>query len=184
MKLVINYDFIDKIKDVNENYGVMKIVRNRKRYLVFHLTPLCIAVDLPICLIGKESALIVFVSQAISYFMIEYFAYRQVGDFYKEMAINKLHRLVTLLKDININTSYDLLLKAEVYEKKYKIHLNEDKILEIIESKYILIPTYNYYGEVRDTSILEEHVIGSNDYILSLGSPEKKLKLVYANLKV
>ena len=184
MKLVINYDFIDKIKDVNENYGVMKIVRNRKRYLVFHLTPLCIVVDLPIYLMGKESALIVFVSQAISYFMIEYMAYKQVGDFYKEEAINKIKQLVTLLKDINVDTSYDLLLKSEVYEKKYKIHLNEDKIPEIIESKYILVPTYDFNGKIRDTSILEEHVVGSNNYILSLRSPEKKLKLIYANSRV
>lgn len=184
MKLVINYDFIDKIKDVKENYGVMKIVRNRKRYLVFHLTPLCIAVDLPICLIGKESSLIVFISQVISYFMIEYFAYKQVGDFYKEIAINKIKQLVTLLKDINVDTSYDLLLESEVYEKKYKIHINEDKILEVISSKYILVPTYDFNGEIRDTSILEEHIVGSNDYILSIGSPEKKLKLVYANSSV
>ena len=184
MKLVINYDFIDKIKDVNENYGIMKIVRNRKRYLVFNLTPFCIAIDLPICLFGKESALIVFISQVISYFMIEYFAYKQLGDFYKDMAINKLKKLVTLLKDINVDTSYDLLLDSEVYDKKYKIHLNEDKIPEVIESKYILVPTYNYYGEIKETSVLQEHVVGSNNYILSIGSPEKKLKLVYANSSV
>ena len=33
--------------------------------------------------------------------------------------------------------------------------------------------------EVKDTSILQEHIVGSNDYVLSIGSPEKKLKLVY-----
>ena len=35
MKLVINYDFFNAIKDVNEPYGVLKVIRNNKdRYML------------------------------------------------------------------------------------------------------------------------------------------------------
>ena len=91
---------------------------------------------------------------------------------------NNLKKLVSKLNDINIATDYDLLKQSELYERKYKIEFNESKIPIIMENKYVLVPSYNYKGDVKDTSILQEHFVGSKDYILSVGSPSKKLTLV------
>ena len=37
--------------------------------------------------------------------------------------------------------------------------------------KYISLPSYNYNGEITETLILQEHVIGSKEYILSINKP-------------
>ena len=100
-------------------------------------------------------------------------------DDYKNKSIDDLKSLVSKFKDLYINTDYDLLLKSELYDKKYKVHLNENKIPFIMESKYILVPTYDFNGNVKNTSILQEHEIGTFTYVLSIGSPKKELKLAY-----
>ena len=181
MKIIIEYDFTNKIKDVNESYGIVKMLRNNGKDIIRLYLPICIIFDLIFALNSKITAKVFLLYEILSYLEIEYFAYKEYGDHYKELAIKDLKRLVSLLKDNDIIADYDLLLKSEVYEKKYKLRLNEDKIIEVLESKYILVPTYDFNGHIKDTSILQEHVIGSDDYVLSFGSPAKKLKLVYAN---
>ena len=39
----------------------------------------------------------------------------------------------------------------------------------------------NYQKDIIETSLLQEHNLGSKDYILSIGSKEKKLKKVLVN---
>lgn len=106
---------------------------------------------------------------------------KKYGDADFKRASNNLHSLVQQLDDLHVSTDYDLLLKSEVYLKKHKIELNEKKIPLIVEEKYILVPTYNYNGDIKDTSILQEHIVGSKEYVLSLGSPKKEFKLAYSN---
>ncbi len=180
MKLVINYDLINEIKNASEPYGTMKIVRTYKKYWIGFGIPIGIIGSIPSAL--DKSFLPVSLSM-ISFNIVisllyDYIMYNEVGDFHKKEAKERLLKLVSLLRENNINTDYDLLLKSDMYYKKYNIRLNEDKLVEVLESKYILIPTYNYNMKVTDTSILQEHVVGSSEYVLSLGSPEKKLKLV------
>ena len=181
MKLVINYDLINEIKDANEPYGIMKIVRTYKKYWIGFGIPIGILGSVPSAV--DKSFLPVSISMitfniAIT-LLYDYIMYNEIGDFHQKEAKDNLLSLVSSLRDNDVNTDYELLLKSYLYSKNYKLRLNEDKIFEVLESKYILIPTYNYNMKVTDTSILQEHVVGSNTYVLSLGSPEKKLKLVY-----
>ena len=168
MKIIIEYDFTNKIKDVNEPYGIVKMLRNNGKDIVRLYLPICVIFDLIFALESKITAKVFLLYEILSYLGIEYFTYKECGDHYKELASKDLKRLVSLLK-------------SEVYDKKYQLRLNEDKIIEVLESKYILVPTYDFNGHIKDTSILQEHVVGSDDYVLSFGSPAKKLKLVYAN---
>ena len=43
-----------------------------------------------------------------------------------------------------------------------------------------MIPSETMDGDIKETSVLQEHIIGSFDYVLSFGSPEGELKLSYA----
>ena len=78
------------------------------------------------------------------------------------------------LNDLNVKTDYELLLESELYKKEYKIQVNEKKLPYIAESKYIMVPTHSFNGNMTETSILQEHVVGSKKYVLSLGSPKKE----------
>ena len=84
-----------------------------------------------------------------------------------------LSMIAYLLKDLNIDTNEELLMKSEKYLTKYKIKLDDYKIPYVLQEKYINIPILS--NEKEDyVSVLEEHVIGSNKYIISRGELEKK----------
>ena len=51
-----------------------------------------------------------------------------------------------------------------------------------MESKYILVPTYDFNNNIKNTSILQEHIVGTDKYVLSIGSPKKELKLAYSSI--
>lgn len=87
----------------------------------------------------------------------------------KEEANESLKELSCKLNDINVSTNSSLLMEAESYKTKYKINFNDGIIPKVIQNKYIMVPTRNE-GEV---SLLQEHIIGTRDYDLSVGEPMK-----------
>lgn len=52
--------------------------------------------------------------------------------------------------------------------KKYKVELNKQQLPHLKEETYILVPSYTFNGDIKDTSILQEHRIESKEYVLSL----------------
>lgn len=184
MKLVINYDFFKKICNVNEPYSALKIIKNNKRKYVLEIPVLItfnsilLPVDELLSCLGIQLGLIMILNTLPELITHKVFNY----DSYKEEAESKLKDLLSQLKDLYINTDFDLLLKSELYKKQYQIKLNEKKLPYILESKYIMVPTYDSNGKMMDTSFLQEHVVGSDEYVLSLGSPTKVLKLAYSSI--
>lgn len=183
MKLIINYDFIEAIKNAKEPFTAFKVIRNKKTRWATLNFPLYIAViaaiqkefDIPIilCGFGLGCCFNIF-SESLENKIFS-------TDDYKEEAIQNLKKLSSQLTELNISTDYELLLDSKLYERKYKIQVNENKIPDLIESKYILVPTYTYNNEIKEESILQEHILGTNTYVLSLGSPSKQFKLCYSN---
>lgn len=186
MKLIINYDLITAICNVVEPVTPLKVIRNKKvDYLTFNI-PLFSAINMlnePNSLgeflgtLGLQMGIVIachtgldlLCSQIVG---VDQYAYKSTKD---------LKKLVGQLEALQVSTTYDLLLESEVYEKKYKVEINKKQLPYIAESKYILVPSYTYNGDKKDTSLLQEHVVGSKEYVLSLGSPKKVYKPVYSN---
>lgn len=184
MKLVINYDFFNAIRDVNEPLTPMKIVRNNRKYKF--LAP----VTLGIGYLGGMSP------ESIARYLILWYGIYITTDLALDNAIKRLNnnvdsyaltastRLKNLslkLDDINVKTNYDMLLKSELYEKNHKLELSNDIIPTLTEQKYIYVPSYGFDGQEKETSILQEHDIGSSVYTLSVGEPEKQYRRVLVN---
>ena len=181
MKLIINYDLISALKNVNEPYGPIKIIRNNKKEWIKYNLPMYMSVNY---LLQKDilQALLILPFQFGIVIMVNGIIDMKVyGDKYKEKSIKDLKKLVGILNDLHVNTDYEHLLKSTMYKKNYHISINKDKLPELMENKYILVPFYKYDGEIGETSILQEHACGSKVYTLSIGSPKKELKLAYAN---
>lgn len=180
MKLIINYDFFEEVLNARESLGPLKIVRNQKRtWAKFHL-PIFTAIDLISWSVPETIVILGMQFCTITY--LELIAQKLAKtDIYGARAVDNLKELAWALNDLtvknglNLKTDYDLLLQSELYKKEYKIEVNENKIPYIAESKYIMIPTKGFNGTV-DTSILQQHVVGSKEYVLSLGSPKKEFK--------
>lgn len=183
MKLVINYDLMSRVKDAREKLGPLKIIRNRKvQYLSFNL-PLWASLNY---IFGHD-----FISNIYTLFLqygivigTELIAQKMVGDAWMQRAVRSLIMLVPQLQSLCVHTDYYKLLEAETYKTKYKIKLNEKKLPQVLQSKYIMVPTYGFDGNETETSVLQEHVMGSRDYILSIGSPQKKKSLVFSRGKL
>ena len=67
------------------------------------------------------------------------------------------------------------MLSAYKYETKYNIKDSESIFPKIEEKKYIKIPIQDEYWGNRETPIVQEHIIGSDSYTLSIGQPEYKV---------
>ena len=179
MKLIINYDFYEAILNVKEPMGPLKVIRNNKRQWAKIDLPIFTILDL---IMNSVPETIIILPAQFGFLTLLNLLPPLITkiDPYKTKSSDDLKRLRSKLKDLNINTDCDLLLESELYKKEYKIKVNEKNLPYIAESKYIMVPTYNFNGEVSDTSILQEHVVGSKEYVLSIGSPKKEYKVSYA----
>lgn len=181
MNIIVNYDLIENIKNATEPLSPFKLVRCKKRKLCFYYVP-CLTI-----LNGLTNRHFLLPSLAISLGLVcVYETFPELMarvDPFSLKAKSDLHKLASQLRDNNINTNYDMLLASQVEAKEYHLQLNEHKLPTILEQKYILVPSYGFDNTIRDTSIVQEHVIGSRHYVLSSGryNPHKKLSLVRSN---
>ena len=176
MKLTINYDFFDAILNVNEDINAFKVIRNNKKKLAL-LTPSCMAFSYFVLRKVPEALLTTLLMDLYSIFKMTFEEELTGIDVYKNKSSRDLIKLVSLLKEyLYLNTDMDLLKQSSLDYKDYSINLNKEELVSIIESKYILVPVYDFNGNVKNSSILQEHSIGSCNYVLSVGSPKKILK--------
>ena len=178
MKLIVNYDLLNKIKESKTGMNLQKNIINELRIQSFALSLGCV-IDLLI--LGKPYVFnnLLFCGM----YFIPGFVMLNIID--KAFQVNNKRRAnmeLTLLSarlnnNLKINTNLDLIKESGVYKTEYKIIKNKDNIPVIKQDKYIMIPTYNGMGDITETSVLQEHNLGSKEYILSIGSPNKVLKL-------
>ena len=190
MKLITDYDLGNAINDVNEPYTPLKSLRNNKRFIFcFHL-PFCTILNLNsggFLYALKMYPLDIFNFTALDFIIESLIAKKIYGtvDRYNYEASINLEKLVSELRKIEIDTSYNLLLKSKKIKTKYHFYLNEHTIPIISESKYFFVPTHendSISGEV----ILQEHNVSSTKYYLSkvptqkaeeLLNPQKRMNL-------
>ncbi|MFA5602876.1 MAG: hypothetical protein WDA21_04045 [Bacilli bacterium] len=169
MKLIINYDLMEKIKKVKQPYALKAAKENLEIILcyggIYPIIGKIIKIKVPEAAIFTSSFIVGLILSDIRFYYLH-------GDYYKDEALKYLTILSHQLKEINIDTTRELLLDSEEYCTKYK-----RKSLHILQEKYIMVPTYN---DEKDISVLQEHIIGSKEYILSIGSPTKVYKPAYA----
>ena len=186
MKLLTNFDLIDAINDVNQPLGPMKVIRGNKVKYILDM-PLFLSAGLIFQTDIEHTILAASIAYGLTFstdWLIDYIATKALHsdkDIYADNAKKKLMILSSLLKEINVKTNYDMLLESELYQKKYKMQFNENKFPLLLEEKYILVPSYSFSGEVTDTSILQEHIKGSNRYALLVGESCKTYRRILVN---
>ena len=177
MKIMVNYDLIDKIRESKTGISLCRYTT------VVGFTN---AIGIPMISLGSylgnaslgdtlELVLKLF-GYSLFYNGIQAFGY---SFFRKKEAVEELAKLSMKLKDICVETSPELLKSAYQYEVNYSINFDSFPP-KIEQKKYIMVPVENYWGN-NERSLMQEHVIGTRDYALSYGEPEKKK--VYSYMK-
>lgn len=189
MKLLINYDFFNAIKNVNEKTHPLKIIRNEKTKYTLAF-PVYLSAILIVGQNQKLSVQDIIIPMLRGYgtllsldFIFETIAQKfspSQMDLYALKSSEKLKELVILLKEINVRTNYDKLLTSELYYKTCNIEYNDGKLPDVVSKKYIYVPSYGFDGNEKTTSILQEHVIGTKEYVLSQDEPDKEYRRVLA----
>lgn len=172
MKLVINYDLIEKIQEAKTGFALTKTAKSIMKHTAF-ISSFSLIDNF---ILGYPFETFLF--EVLFGFTFETFIYGTndliLAKINKELAIKLLKLLSIRLKDIDITTNYELLLESYKYQTNYNISF--DKIPQVEQKKYIMIPVIEN-GEEKELSLLQEHIIGTDKYILSCGEPIKVFKL-------
>lgn len=173
-ELIIHYDLVDKINTANGNvnYKTILLKKLKKHIMALGVAgasfPFFIDIDnkefwkylLPV---GIGSFCIHSVADIIS----DYVSREKNAD----NAYSDLAELASKLSKRDFNTTPDLIKESVLTDTEYEPLF--------MLKKYILVPNLIGIGkDIKETSILQEHLIGSKDYILSIGSPVKSYKKV------
>ncbi len=179
MKFTINYDLMDKINTANGIIDMKKIILKELKKQLFFLsfyTGFDILRDGVDEIQWKTNLLIcsgfLIINTAI--FSALESKFKNHSEYKACLDLIKLS--IDLGNKLNINTNADLLKQSELKEVDYRL-MSQKGIPYIKQEKYILVPAYDGLENMKKVSILQEHEIGSKEYVLSVGSPKKALEL-------
>lgn len=186
MKIQINYDLLERIKDSKNGMRLDRYIPKWISIGSILTIASCVmsnSVDpasplAPICIMNSESWVtfgIILSGAACRDMSPNLVLYNKI----EEESLNDLDLLISELNNIEVKTSLDLIKGSKLYKTKYKIKFTDNKPM-LMQEKYITVPLSNGYEE----SLLQEHKILSKNYELSVVSPVKRMKLkpVIANL--
>lgn len=174
LKLNVNYDLLEHIERANRCLSLKREAKNMVLYSSITAT---------VQFIGGEPLEVM--PFRLGYNALFYIAMRSPLLFlfhklpiYEEERQFRFDRIIKDLAKIEVSTNRDLLLEAHAYKREYEIGFYKSVIPYLKENKYIMVPSYNGYSE-GETSVLQEHVVGTRAYELSVGEPKKEYKLSY-----
>lgn len=179
MKIIINYDLIDKVREAKTGFSLHKYTK-----VVGFTNAITVPTIILGAQIGNANAMdaLELILKTFSYSLFYNALQATVSSFFrKKEATEELIKLSTKLNGMCIETSSELLKGAYQYEVDYSVNFDSFPP-KIEQKKYIMVPVYNDWGN-NERSLVQEHVIGTRDYALSYGEPEKKKVYSYARRK-
>lgn len=165
MKLTVNYDLINRIKESKKGFCLSKTIKhNLCLTLPFTLTTL-------LFMENKLEKLILFVASNFMWDFLEFLS--SPNEKVMQDSNCNLDLLPDKLYKLDIRTTIPLLQESKIIQTNYEIiKYRDDKLPVLTQKKYITIPLSNGHEE----TILQEHVFGDDSYELSVQEPTKKLK--------
>ena len=171
MKIVINYDVIDKISEAKKGYSL-----NRCAKRTLALASISAVIGLPDNFIaGNINPDLWF--ELTSYILIHSsftgaYVFALNGLIQKD-AQYKLKSLVSELRSKCIKTDEDSILDTYKYKTEYNVGFSS--IVPIIQQKkYLKVPVRDEYFGDKEISLVQEHTVGTREYVLSLGEPKQQ----------
>ena len=175
MKIQINYDLLNKVIESKKGFSISQITKYAGR-----CTAISTVIDIGFsCIMPEPAEKLIFDILFYSLFhaALGTALYKGLSELGKRKATRDLIVLAFKLCQLNIITNLNQIDQAYAYHTDYKIVNSKKGIPQLKQDKYIVLPVYEN-GEESEVSILQEHIIGTRKYDLSIGEPQKELKLV------
>jgi hypothetical protein len=178
MQLPIKYDLADMVNSANGNINIKKILwcqlENHLKMLGFlTVWDLALRSNHEIQWLANSIITSGWFTFNVS---LQALAEQKFRDKRQVMALAELYALSLKLYDLGCKTNPGLLIESEVEKTEHRLIFNEKYKPIIKQNKYIMVPTYDGLRNIKDTSILQEHIFGSGIWMLSYGRPQKQLK--------
>ena len=170
MKIMINYDLVDKARQAKDGFSLKKQSKAVGTCMAF-VSPLLV-VDAtvggktPFEMVGRVGFLLLY------YYFFFRLSQKARSSITKERAEDELRQLSYKLKEICVETDAELLQDVSCYKKKYNVN-TDSWIPKIEEKKYLRVPVHSDRGN-NSRYLVQEHTLGSKEYSLSHGEPEEK----------
>ena len=183
MTVLINYDFIETIRNATTECDLFKVMRNESKTFIKRGLPMFMVFNYAL----TEDALKAFAFLPAQYWMCIGFDWLKNSkiDSFKEQALERLDEIAMLLKELDIVTNRKLILESKL--DGICRNLSFGKVFPIInEYKYVLVPSYGLHifdTDINQIPIIQEHVVGTNNYYLYRGDDEEKVKNLSITLK-
>lgn len=171
MKIYVNYDLLEEAAIAKKGFSIQRCSKAAGMRILFcsiFLVPIICMLEPPIDDIVISYSLLG-LNAAEFDFMVPF----MLKKIEKQKAIKNLTQLSHKLKDIFIDTDCEKLQEAKLYKTEYALDLENSTFPKVMQKKYIMVPIHNEWNN-NERSLMQEHYIGSKDYALSYGEPEKE----------
>lgn len=168
MKLNITYDLPDKVKEAETGFSLKRTLTKTAK-----LSTMSTAIYYSINLLTDGEPLS-YLTTPLLFLTIHggnrLLEQKILGPIYKSNAQCEIKDLTNKLTANNVPIRYDNLIRCYSSNTQYQIHPTTGKLEE---RKYINVPVDDEWGK-REIFLCQEHLIGSNEWVLSLGTPKKE----------
>lgn len=165
MKINVNYELMSKIGEAKKGFNVHRV--SKKIGTIMGFMSLVAYIISP----NDIREIIESITYSFTLCSAQSISLELAGSFSnREKAQEELRILASRLNAIDVHTDLELLLEAEKYKTQYKIAFSDGIVPKVMQNKYIMVPTCND----EEVSLLQEHVICTRDYVLSVGEPQKQ----------
>lgn len=180
-RIEINFDIIDKTYEARGMHNVRRWLRINKAYNI-SAASYCVIQGVNVINGEKtiEDALLLtlaVIAVAVVVwggkdFLDSLRETKKTGLNYKDRAYYELILLSEILREYGLDISPEQMMKAKIYNKKYKLAM--DGRVGIIRDRYFEMPFTDKTGEEKQTSVKEEHILGTKKYVLTLDKPTEQ----------
>lgn len=181
MKIVVNYDLVDKAREAKTGFSLNKYWK--KVGLCTGFVGSIKGIEVACGVTEPDVAILTTSALFLSY--LAYFGLntRVLADLYKSVSINELNKLSSRLSDIFVDTDADLLMGTSALKSEYEIILNDSSIPVLKQKKLLSVPVYSDWDN-NYRELMQEHIIGSKEYILSHPEPEEQKVFSFGTKKM
>lgn len=177
MKLCVNYDLLDQIELANHGLKLRKIAKySGKVQIVMVSVNTFVELAISHKVLWAYNLLLAsigFIAMTTTLALIM----EILKDIVKTKANAKLAKLSLDLTSLNVYTTPELLKDYQLVKTNYKFQVNDKKLPVLKQEKYIKIPTINKMGKQYEETLYQEHVLGSENYEISVKEPKKKVQV-------
>lgn len=171
MKIIINYDLMDKIAEAKKGYSLKRCVKR-----TLGMASISALIGTPDNLINGNISPELWIE--LSAYLMCHTSFTTAlalafQNMTKESAQGILSSLVSELRGNCIRTDEEAILDTKKYKTEYDISFTA-AIPTLEQRKYLNIPVKDEYFGDKDISMVQEHIIGTREYVLSFGEPREQ----------